>query len=45
VPIANVDENERAEVAKAMHPAEQHDILPDISCRERATSMGPGECS
>ena len=31
VAIADVDEDERAEVANAMHPAEQHDVLADVA--------------
>ncbi len=45
VPIANVDEDERAEVAKAVHPAEEDDVLPDVSGRQSATGMGSREGS
>ena len=31
VAIANIDEDERAEVANAMHPAEQDDVLADVA--------------
>ncbi len=34
VTVANIDEQERAEIPKTVHPAEQHDVLADVGCRE-----------
>ena len=45
VAIANVDEHERAEVANAVHPAEQDDVLADVSRRKSTTGVGPREGS
>ena len=45
VAIAEVDEHERAEVADAVHPAEQHDILSGVGSGQRAAGVGPGECA
>ncbi len=39
VPIAQVEENERAEVANAMHPAEQGDICADVGGAKATTGV------
>ena len=45
VAVANIDEEERAEVAKTVHPAEQHDVLADVGSREGTTGVGSREGS
>ena len=43
VAIADVEEQQRPEVADAMHPPEQHGILADIGRTKRATGMRASE--
>ena len=45
VPVAEVDEDERAEVAHPMHPAEQNDILADVGGGELAGGVRAREFS
>ena len=45
VAIADVDEDARAEIADAMHPAEQHDILADVLRRQLAGGVRASEFS
>ena len=45
VAVADVDEDERAEVADAVHPAEQDDVLADVGGRQRAAGVGAREGS
>ena len=41
--IANIDKHERAEIADAMHPTEQDDVLSDVGCGEGTTGMSAGQ--
>ena len=45
VAIANVDEQERAEIAKTVHPAEQHGVLADVGSREGTAGVRSRERS
>ena len=45
VTIADVEEQQRAQVADAMHPAEQHRILSHVTGTKRSARMGSGEGS
>ena len=45
VAIADVEEQQRAEIADAMHPSKQHGILPDVAGTKRAAGMGSSEGS
>ena len=41
--IANIDKHERAEIADAMDPTEQDDLLSDVGCGQSTTSMSAGQ--
>ena len=41
--IANVEEQQRSEVADAMHPAEQHRLLADVTGTQRTAGVGSSE--
>ena len=43
VAIPHVDEDERAEVADAVHPAEEHDVASDVPHGERAAGVRANE--
>ena len=45
VAIADVEEQQRSEVADAMHPSEQHGILADVAGAKRAAGMRASEGS
>ena len=41
--IADVDEQQAAQVADAVHPSEQHDVGADVVGAQRAAGMGAGQ--
>jgi hypothetical protein len=41
--IADIDESDAAEIADAVHPAEEHCLRPDIRGAKGAARMGPAE--
>ena len=43
VAIADVDEQQRAEVADAVHPAEQDDVRADVGGAQRAAGMSASQ--
>ena len=45
VAIANVDEQQRAEISNTVHPAEQHDVLADVGSREGTAGVRSRERS
>ena len=45
VAIADVEEQQRAQIADAMHPSEQHGILPDVAGTKGAAGMRASERS
>ena len=44
VAIAEIDENDPPEVAAAMYPASQADLLPDVLFSQRAAAVGSQGC-
>ena len=42
VAVAHVDEEQRTQVADAMHPAQEDDVAPDVAGTERATGVSTG---
>ncbi len=45
IPVAEVDEDERSQVAHAVHPAEQHDVLADVLRPQGPAGVRAGQCS
>ena len=45
MPVAQVDEEQRAKITHPMHPAEQDDLLADVFRRQLPGSVGARECS
>ena len=43
MPVAHVDEDERAKVAHAMHPSQQGDVCADVARAEGAAGVGASE--